>query len=188
MGLDSTKLTRSQLELLRSPLNLVLLETVASHPHALNFTSRGSLFEAFWRRKRQTIKAARPEIRFNEVLARVANSASDRQTLSVPVEILDPDDFAIDADVLASEQVLSIADGRVSFFHETFFDFTFARQWLSREETLVSFLCTQEQELFRRAQVRQILELLREREPSRFRAEVRAVSYTHLTLPTICSV
>jgi hypothetical protein len=69
--------------------------------------------------------------------------------------------------------VLSIADGRVSFFHETFFDFTFARQWLSREESLVSFLCTQEQELFRRAQVRQILELLREREPSRFRAEVR---------------
>ncbi|WP_374460219.1 hypothetical protein [Microbacterium sp.] len=172
MGLDASKLTRSQLELLGSPLNLVLLETVASHPNALKFTSRGSLFEAFWKRKRQIIKAARPEIRFNEVLSRVANAASDRQTLSVPVEILDPDDFAIDADVLASEQVLSIADGRVSFFHETFFDFTFARQWLSRDESLVSFLCRHEQELFRRAQVRQILELLRERDPSRFNAEI----------------
>ncbi|WP_460796873.1 NACHT domain-containing protein, partial [Nocardioides pacificus] len=168
MGLDADALTPTQQELLRSPLNLVLLDTIASHPGALNFTSRGSLFEAFWQRKRQ----ARPETRFNDVLARVANAASDAQTLSVPIEILDPDDYIKDAQVLASEQVLAIDDDRVSFFHETFFDYTFARQWLSRGDSLVGFLTAQEQELFRRGQVRQILDLLRERDPERFRVEV----------------
>jgi hypothetical protein len=181
MGLDATALTSSQKELLRSPLNLVLLETVASQPGALTFTSRGSLFEAFWQRKRQTINDYRPEVRFNDVLARIANTASDQQALSVAIEILDPEDYIRDAQVLASEQVLAIDGDRVSFFHETFFDYTFARQWLSRQQSMVEFLCAQEQELFRRAQVRQILELLRERDPARFRTEVEAV----LTGPSI---
>lgn len=175
MGLDSELLTGMQRELLRSPLNLVLLETIADQPGALNFTSRGSLFEAFWQRKEQASEARRPGTLFNDVLARIANAASDNQTLSIPVEILGPGDFIKHARVLASEQVLAIEDDRVSFFHETFFDFTFARQWLSRHQSMVEFLCAQEQELFRRAQVRQILELLRERDPDRFRAEVEAV-------------
>lgn len=181
MGLDPAALTPSQRKLLTTPLNLVLLETIASQPTALNFTSRGSLFEAFWERKRQTIRDSHPGARFSDVLARVANAASDQQSLSVDVEILDADDFISDAQVLASEQVLAIDGGRVSFFHEAFFDYTFARQWLSRRQSLVEFLCAQEQELFRRAQVRQIIELLRERDPSRSRTEVQAV----LTHPAI---
>ena len=175
MGFDAMALTSTQRELLKSPLNLVLLETVASQPGALNFTSRGSLFEAFWQRKRQTISNYRPEVRFNDVLARIANTASDLQTLSVAVEILDSEDYIVDAHVLASEQVLAIDGDCVSFFHETFFDYTFARQWLSRQQSMVEFLCAQEQELFRRAQVRQILELMRERDPGRFRTEIEAV-------------
>ncbi|MBA4025712.1 MAG: hypothetical protein C0482_25460 [Gordonia sp.] len=175
MGLDPDLLTATQRALLRSPLNLVLLETIAAQPGALNFTSRGSLFEAFWRRKEQTSEERRPGTLFNDVLARIANTASDNQTLSVPVEILGPGDFIKHARVLASEQVIAIEDDRVSFFHETFFDFTFARQWLSRQQSMVEFLCAQEQELFRRAQVRQILELLRERDPDRFRTEVESV-------------
>ena len=175
MGLDPDFLTAWQRVLLRSPLNLVLLETIADQPGALNFTSRGSLFEAFWQRKEQTSEERRPGTLFNDVLARIANTASDQQTLSVSVEILGPGDFIKHARVLASEQVIAIEDDRVSFFHETFFDFTFARQWLSRHQSMVEFLCAQEQELFRRAQVRQILELLRERDPDRFRTEVEAV-------------
>ncbi|KAF0834956.1 hypothetical protein C8E84_2813 [Ornithinibacter aureus] len=175
MGLDPDLLTAPQRALLRSPLNLVLLETIASQPGALNFTSRGSLFEAFWQRKEQTSEERRPGTLFNDVLARIANTASDNQTLSVPVEILGPGDFTKHARVLASEQVIAIEDDRVSFFHETFFDFTFARQWLSRQQSMVEFLSAQEQELFRRAQVRQILELLRERDPDRFRSEIEAV-------------
>lgn len=175
MGLDPELLTATQRALLRSPLNLVLLETIADQPGALNFTSRGSLFEAFWQRKEQTSEERRPGTMFNDVLARIANTASDYQTLSVHVEILGPGDLIKHARVLASEQVIAIEDDRVSFFHETFFDFTFARQWLSRQQSMVEFLCAQEQELFRRAQVRQILELLRERDPDRFRTEVEAV-------------
>ena len=96
-------------------------------------------------------------------------------SLSVPVEILDDGDLIEDANVLVSEHVLARDGDRIAFFHETFFDYAFARQWVSRAESLVDFLLRDEQELFRRAQVRQILQHLYEREPDRFRVEAEAV-------------
>lgn len=87
---------------------------------------------------------------------------SVRQRLAVPVSVLDDRDLAGDADVLASEHVL-VRDGQqLAFFHETFFDYVFARRWVGRGQTLVEFLVADEQELFRRAQVRQILTHLRD--------------------------
>lgn len=175
MGLNPKTLTPPQRHLLRTPLNLVLLNAISAQPTALNFTSKGSLFEAFWERKRVAVRRSNPGGRFNDVLARVANAVSDQQSLSVDVGFLDSDDYIDDAHVLASEQVLAIDGGRVSFFHEAFFDYTFARQWLIKRQSMVDFLCAQEQELFRRAQVRQILELLRERDVPRWRSEIEAV-------------
>lgn len=175
MGLDPAPLTSKQLTILQTPLHLVLLSSLAGQDDALQFQSRGSLFESFWERKRQAAKERRPNVRFNEVLARIANAASDRQVLSVPVEVLDDGDLIEDANVLVSERVLVRDSDRIAFFHEAFFDYTFARQWVSRDESLVEFLLRDEQELFRRAQIRQILQHLRDRSGDRFRDEVEAV-------------
>ena len=109
------------------------------------------------------------------MVSRIANAASERQVLSVPVEMLDDGDLIEDANVLVSEHVLARDSGRIAFFHEAFFDYAFARLWVSREESLVDFLLHDEQALFRRAQVRQILQHLYEREPDRFRTESEAV-------------
>lgn len=175
MGLDPTKLTSSQRVILQTPMHLVLLSSIAGQGNALAFQSKGSLFEAYWERKRQMARTKRAGVRFNAVLSRVANAVSDRQTLSVPIEILDEDELIEDANILVSEHVLARAGDRVAFFHETFFDYAFARQWVSRSESLTDFLLRDEQELFRRGQVRQILQHLYEREPERFRGEAVAV-------------
>lgn len=175
MGLDATKLSPSQRSVLRTPMHLVLLSSIAGQERALAFQSRGSLFEAYWERKRQMSRVKRADVRFNAVLSRVANAASDRQTLSVPVEVLDEGDLIEDANVLVSEHVLVRDGDRIAFFHETFFDYAFARQWVSRSESLTDFLLRDEQELFRRGQVRQILQHLYEREPERFRVEAVSV-------------
>ena len=172
MGLDPARMTATQLALLQSPLHLVLLSSIAGQDDALSFQSRGSLFAAFWERKRRAAKARREGVRFNDTLARVASAASDRQTLSVPIEVLDEGDLLDDANVLVSEHVLVRDGDRIAFFHETFFDYAFARQWVSGDESMVKFLVRDEQELFRRSQVRQILQHLHEREPERFLREL----------------
>lgn len=175
MGLDPTHLSPSQSRLLRTPLNLMLLGTISREADALAFNSKGSLFEAFWEHKRRAARARRRDVRFNDVVSRIASTASDRQVLSVPVEMLDDGDLIEDAEVLISESVLARDRGRIAFFHEEFFDYAFARMWVSREESLVDFLVRDEQALFRRAQVRQILQHLYERDPDRFRVESGAL-------------
>jgi hypothetical protein len=105
-----------------------------------------------------------------DVLTTVTNAISDRQQLSVPDSVLDAHDLADDGDVFISEHVLTRDGNRIGYFHEAFFDYAFARQWATGSQTLVDFLTGGEQELFRRAQVRQILHHLRERDTARYLA------------------
>jgi hypothetical protein len=176
MGLDSSALSPAQKELLRTPLHLVLLKAVADEPEALTFSTVKGLMDAFYDRKRRDSDAhAGDRIRFGETINTLVESMSDNQRLYAPAAVLDVRDLQRDGDVMASEHVL-VRDGpRLRFFHEAFFDYAFARSWLVRDETLVAFLLSGEQELFRRAQVRAVLIHLRADEPERFVAEVDAL-------------
>ncbi|MGW1463668.1 NACHT domain-containing protein [Streptomyces sp. NPDC002308] len=172
MGMDAAALSTHQKNLLRSPLNLVLLRGAGADPEALAFQTTKNLFDAFWQRKLTDCVQRRETVRFNEVISTLAEEISTRQRLSVPATVLDRTNLAVDAGVLVSEHML-VRDGQeIAFFHEAFFDYAFARGWIDRNESLVDFLKSGEQELFRRAQVRQILNHLRELEPDRFVNEV----------------
>jgi hypothetical protein len=179
MGLAAELLTVTQRSLLRLPLNLVLLSVIADQDDALEFASASGLLNAYWERKRRDCANRRqPPPRFAPVIAALANAMSARQQLTASVSVLDENDLTTDADVLASEHVL-VRDGRrYAFFHEAFFDYAFARLWVNRGESLVGFLLADVQELFRRAQVRQILLYIRDEDPARFVREVEA-SLTH---------
>lgn len=173
MGLEPASLMAEQKRLLHTPLHLVLLKSIARPGVTLDFGSARNLFDAFWRRKFLNCSQRKPDVRFAEVLTTVAEAISSRQRrLSVPASILDHDGLLRDADVLVSEHLL-VYDGReIAFFHQNFFDYVFARSWVNRHQALVDFLTRHEQELFRRGQVRQILNHLHDDEPERFAEEV----------------
>ncbi|MEV2250723.1 hypothetical protein AB0I94_09125 [Streptomyces sp. NPDC050147] len=180
MGLETSRLAPPQRALLRSPLHLVLLAQVADQEEALLFHTTRQLFDAFWDTKQEAC-ARRPSVRFHNAVSAVVAAMSVRQRLSVPQSVLDTDDLAASRKVLESEHVC-VRDGRqLAFFHESFFDYAFARDWLRREESLVAFLTGGEQELFRRGQLRQVLDHLRDLDPERFAEEVEAL----LTSPDI---
>ena len=65
---------------------------------------------------------------------------------------------------MASQNVIVLDGDTVRFFHESFFDYCCARLFAEEERTLLDFLLSDgsEQHLFRRAQVRQILEFQRD--------------------------
>jgi hypothetical protein len=173
MGLDSTQMSESQRTLLRMPLSLVLLKAIAEDGSGVEFRTTIDLFDSFWDRKRREVQEhAGRDIRFEDVIDRVVTEMSMRQRLAVPAAVLDADGLQADADGLRSAHVL-VQDRRLlAFFHEAFFDYAFARRWTARGESLVGFLLDGFQELFRRAQVRQVLLHLRNEDPDRFRREV----------------
>lgn len=180
MGVDVSRLAPQQRALLRSPLHLVLLAQIADREGALLFHTPRQLFDAFWDTKQEEC-GRRPSVRFHDAVSAVVGAMSERQRLSVPHSVLDTDDLAASRKVLESEHVC-VRDGRqLAFFHESFFDYAFAREWVRHEASLVAFLTGGEQELFRRGQLRQVLDHLRDLDPDRFTAEVEAL----LTSPEI---
>lgn len=178
MGINSASLTDQQKMILRVPLHLVLVKSITVQGNPLSFTSTTELFDEFWRRKYLECRVDRINPpRFDDVVRVLAEAISARQRLTVPLSVLGPESLLGDANVLASEHILTYTPNNreIGFFHESFFDYAFSRVWIERGETLVALLVNGEQELFRRGQVRQVLTHLREQDPERFVEETEAL-------------
>lgn len=158
-GGSPERLSAHELEILRTPFHLHLfLHGEPANP--VSFGGRQELFTRFWNTKRQ--KANQRNIDFERVLGLLTDELSQSECISAPADRLDS--VAEDADALVSDNVLVFENGRYRFFHESFFDYAFARRFVREGRNLVHFLtqeCT-EQHLFRRAQVRQVLAYQRE--------------------------
>lgn len=158
LGLEATRLNGKQLDLLSVPLHLSLLAEIAktSNVDVLNFKTANDLYDQFWNRKQAVLREhCGRSVQWTHVIDALCDYMSNRQILSAPQAIID--DYADDARAMASEHVLIWNGKCLSFFHEGFFDYSFARRFPARKLELLIFLRSSEQDLFRRAQVRQIL-------------------------------
>ena len=165
-GIAVSPLDRQQVRLLSVPLHLYLF-LEAARSGDFDFTSKGELFDAFWRHKARNVNdrlGGRSPV-WTETIAALCDVMSERESLVAPDYALDDRLEAIEA--MASEAVVQVQDGEIRFFHESFFDYSFARSFLRTNSDLVRWLESDEQHLFRRSQVRQVLTFLRDRESDR---------------------
>ena len=165
LGFEITRLSRTQKEILALPLHLALLAEIAptllAQSPELPFAKADDLFRAFWDAKRQEVqhRLGRPPA-WTEVLDALVDYMSGHQVLRAPVDIAD--EWQPDLNELISSRVLTHDGDHVAFFHESFFDYVFARRFCAREHTIGDLLAV-DQDLFRRAQVRQVLAYNRDR-------------------------
>ena len=165
-GLPVSPLDHQQMRLLSVPLHLYLF-LEAARSGDFDFTSKGDLFDAFWRHKARNVNnrlGAWSSV-WTETIAALCDVMSERESLVAPDYALDEWPEAIEA--MASEAVVQVQDGEIRFFHESFFDYSFARSFLRTNSDLVGWLESDQQHLFRRSQVRQVLTFLRDRESDR---------------------
>ncbi|MEA5472506.1 hypothetical protein VB714_26800, partial [Spirulina sp. 06S082] len=163
--LDVNRLSKKQLDLLAIPLHLILLAEISrsSTLDALSFNTDRELFAQFWEYKRSQVKQSLGNShRWTKVIDTFCDHMSSKQNQSLSIPKSKLDDLDDEVKVMASEGVIIQNNKSFSFFHESFFDYAFARRFAARGQDLLAFLKSSEQHLFRRAQVRQIL--LHERE------------------------
>ena len=166
--LETEQLNSKQLRILQVPLHLYLFLEIAPSGRS-DFTSRGDLFDAFWdyKKKRVDTRLNWQGSSWTVATTTLCQEMSKRESLVAPVYVMDHHQSAMEA--MASETVVYIQDEYVRFFHETFFDYSFARTFLRENNDLVEWLIADEQHLFRRSQVRQVLTFLRDRDQDRDR-------------------
>lgn len=146
------------MQLLAVPLHLALYVELAQAGVSDLASARTvtQLYDRYWNMKRGACRLARGGTdEWLPVIERLVERMNDRQELNVPEPVVD--DLDQQVKIMASEGVLTVDQGRVSFFHETFFDYCFARHFLASGDSLRDLLTSSEQDLFRRAQVRQVL-------------------------------
>jgi hypothetical protein len=133
--------------------------------------SRDELLDMFWTEgeRRTRVRLGRMA-EWTRVIDKLTKWLSSNQQLSAPRYILD--DFSEDASAMASEHVLVLSEDRYRFFHESFFDYAFARRFATHGGQLLELLLEGEQHLFRRGQVRQVLAYLRTQDWSRYLVEL----------------
>ncbi|NET16110.1 MAG: ATP-binding protein, partial [Okeania sp. SIO1H6] len=160
LGLDAPRLSQKQLDLLSIPLHLSLLaETIEDKTiDILSFKTAKDLFDLFCQRKRDKLRERLGysiQKEWKQVIDALSEYMSEQQTLSAPKTTVRG--FEDTVNFMVSEHILTIDNKRISFFHESFFDYAFADNFSASGTNLLSFLTSDEQHLFRRAQVRQIL-------------------------------
>jgi hypothetical protein len=160
------------LDLLCLPQNLSLF-LEASVASDLLVSTTLELYEQYWKAKRRLVneRAAPTQDHWQSAIHVLVEGMTDSQQLSIRREMLDqiPSDYI---EQMISEGVITLSGNRVGFGHESFFDYCFARQFVISSQSLVEFLLAHEQHLFRRAQVRQVLQYIHEDEPARFCTEL----------------
>lgn len=161
------RVTLKQRELLSLPLNLALfLETSTPDEQTFQFQSTSDLFDRLVDKKQRAIHARNyPAFALMPALSALAAYMSRDQSLDAPASVFDSLPNALD--LLATEHLIVHQNGRINFFHESLFDYAFARSFVAERKRLLDFLKDDEQHLFRRTQVRQILAMYRQTGPQR---------------------
>ena len=157
LGIESARLNPKQIELLSLPVHLRLLAEVSSGKNdaPLGFQTAKELYDAFWEEKKRALREQVDVTHVQEVAGLMAKNMSERQALSVPFSLLDK--YRKVPDRMRSQNILVKDGSRVSFFHESFFDYIFARRMVEDNFDAVQFILGQGQSLFIRSQIRQIL-------------------------------
>jgi hypothetical protein len=158
--------------LLAMPLHLALYVELAQGGVDVAMTrTLTDLYDSYWDTKRTACRRARGGTdEWLPAVERLVDLMTDRQELSLPKAVLD--DLDEQTKVMASESVLTVGQGRVAFFHETFFDYCFARQFITSGDTVRDWLSASQQDLFQRAQVRQILTYERGADRARYLSDL----------------
>lgn len=156
------------IELLRTPLHLSVYGRLSDEARELPYRTLQDLYDQLTPEVRRQAAARAGHLDWQGITSFLVATMSENETLTVPRAALDR--FPVEElAALESEDLLAGDESGVAFFHESYFDYLFARAFVEGGGDLHTFLASTGQFLFRRSQTRQVLEYLASTDRSRFR-------------------
>lgn len=172
LGVNKNRINEKLLKLFSIPLHLQMLCAVSENTDItnLNYENKLELYNAFWDSKCTLIG---DEAWFS-LINLMVNYLNSNKSLVAPQCIFDR--YKTNLNKLLSECVFCQDEKNISFFHETFYDYCFARILAANtEKTLYDFILASDQSLFIRSNVRQSLEYLRVADTRRYLLDLKNI-------------
>lgn len=155
------------LELLCTPLHFAIFSRLDPAAWTVEYRTLQDLYRAYTEDLRLQVEEKLGDFNWTQITGVLVKYLSDNEVLVAPESVLDACPRR-EVRALLSRSVL-VQDGRrIGFFHETYFDYLFARGFVAADQDLRRFLVDSGQHLFRRAQTRQVLEYLAVTDRNRF--------------------
>jgi hypothetical protein len=154
-------------ELLRIPNNLNVFCKIGDKGKVNidTISSLKDLYDALWTDVVTTIKN-KEGIDLKPLLYAIAKKMNDYQNIAIINSF--KDEYAQELKILQSQTILVGDDKQLSFFHQSFYDYTFSRQFVDNKQILPVFILEKEQSLYVRAVIKMVLEYLREEDLPKF--------------------
>ena len=151
--------SKSTVELLCRPLNLAVFCRLSKLVRTAEYSTLQDLYRCYTDEIRRKVEQDIGHLDWPLITDSMVRYMSDNEVLTVPEDVLDSAQQR-HVNALVSEAVL-VRDGQTyAFFHESYFDFLFARSFVNDGRDLCDFLLKSGGHLFQRTQTRQILEHL----------------------------
>lgn len=172
LGVNTNRINAKYLKLFSIPLHLQMLCAVSENTDItnLNYENKIELYNAFWDSKCTIIG----DEAWYSLINLLVTYLNNKKILTAPHCIFDR--YKTNLNRLLSEGVFCQNGQNISFFHETFYDYCFARTLAANtEKSLYDFILTSDQSLFIRSNVRQALEYLRIADTRRYLFELKRI-------------
>ncbi|GAA1000485.1 ATP-binding protein [Subtercola frigoramans] len=179
IGMDVSRLNSSTLQLLRLPIHLYVFSELDPTMRSVPYATLTSLYGAFTRSFRTRLELAGYPDEWPEVSRVLVERMNMDEALTVPAVALEHI-RPLYVEALISANVLIRDEGRLALFHETYFDYLFAKSFAQRGQHLVHWFATTGQGLFRRSQLRQLLAYIGTEERAEFISQISAIADSKL--------
>ncbi|WP_141047704.1 NACHT domain-containing protein [Aliarcobacter cryaerophilus] len=176
---ESTKLTTTLIELLRTPLHLsIFVELYPIDNSCISIKTLQDLYRKFWEQKIQD-KNIDTTTRNNmkNFLYLIVQKMDAIKKIEVPILYFE-DDFEDEIAILLSRGILKEENKKISFFHQTFYDYVFARDFAQKDMSLYEYILTTTQDLNIREQFKQIIQFLRGTDEYKYLSELENILYS----------
>lgn len=176
---ESTKLNNTLVELLRTPLHLsIFIELYPNDNSCISIKTLQDLYSKFWEQKIQD-KNIDTTTRNNmkRFLYLIVQKMDAIKKIEVPILYFE-DEFEDEISLLLSRGILKEENKKISFFHQTFYDYVFARDFAQKEISLYEYILTTTQDLTIREQFKQIIQFLRGTDEDKYLSELDNILYS----------
>ena len=167
-----------QKEILKSPQSLYLWTCLPADTQSRNFRNATDLMRLYWDDLRKKISMTRCSLdECAHFLDSVITYMDKKGILTAPASLANSGPDV--RDVLISLNVWAIDDNKIMFRHQSYLDYLIAERTLrgihQEDQTVLDWIKSHDQSLFRRDQLRQILTLLWDDDFETFISAVRSI-------------
>lgn len=164
LGIRENEVSEQLVILLQTPHHLnVFCKVYDSQINLRSITTLHDLYESLWVQLIAKVPTSSPASsdKCQNLVFAIAEQMHGDQRISTPSKPFFGT-FKAEFDYLKSSGIVTETDKEIQFFHQTFFDFAFAKQFVQRGNPVINYMLENHQGLFIRSSLKMIIGFLRE--------------------------